>query len=47
MNLFFFFCIYDKKKNFWSLDYLPQVPDYQNFRISGYHIKGLLLYKCY
>ena len=33
-----------KKKNFWSRDNSPQVPDYQDFWIIRCQIKGILLY---
>jgi hypothetical protein len=32
-----------KKQNLWFWDYSPQVPDYQDFRIIGRQIKGILL----
>ena len=33
-----------KKKNFWSWDYSPQVPYYQDFQLLRCRIKGILLY---
>jgi hypothetical protein len=35
----------DKKQNFRSWDYSPQVPGYLGFQIIGCWIEGVLLYK--
>jgi len=34
----------NEKQNFQSWDYSPQVPDYQDFGITGCQIKAILLY---
>ena len=34
----------DKKPNFRSWNYSPQVPDYQDFQFIGSRIKGIFLY---
>jgi hypothetical protein len=36
---------YGNKENFRSRDYTPWVLDFQDFRIIGCRIKGILLYK--